>query len=386
MKYLNKKQAKRLFDKYLNGKCTQEEQQLVESYLESHQDGPIDWSDVDFKMEVEDQLWEKIEAQTIANRPKKVKPLYNRNWLKYAAVFIGVAFAAIAYLQFSNTNEQSLIISEEMVVLQTESGESKIEDGASREITNKSGKVMASLQGGVLKYKKDISATELVFNEIDVPLGKTFKLVLSDGTLVHLNAGTSLRFPVNFFAGDKREVYLLGEAYFEVAKDAGSPFIVRADDMEVKVLGTHFNVSSYEGEVQHTVLVEGSVSVDNHGAATSGQGPVVIRPGQKAIMVSEGLNVNEVDVEDYIGWTQDILIFSDELFPEIIQKIERKYNVEIENNYTELDTARFNGKFGKESILSLMNTFKESANFDYEIKDGKIIINKKAVAYDEIDE
>lgn len=377
MKYLNKKQAKRLFDKYLKGSCTPEEKQLVEKYLESHQEGPIDWSDIDFKMEVEDQLWEKIQAQTIANRPTKVKPLYNRNWMKYAAAFIGVAFAATAYLYYKGTEEQPLTISEEVVVLQTDSGESEIEDGANREITDKSGNVIASLQGGVLKYKKGNSTAELVFNEIDVPLGKTFKLVLSDGTLVHLNAGTNLRFPINFLKEGNREVYLSGEGYFEVAKNAESPFIVRADDMEVKVLGTHFNVSSYEGEVQHTVLVEGSVSVNNHGATNPGQGPMVIRPGQKAIMVAEGLNINEVDVKDYIGWTQDMLVFSDELFPEIIQKIERKYNVEIENNYTELDTARFNGKFGNESILSLMNTFKESANFDYLIEDGKIIINKK---------
>lgn len=378
MKYLNKKQAKRLFDKYLNKECTPEERQLVESYLESHQEGSIDWSNTDFKMEVEEQLWEKIKAQTTDKEIPKVKPLYSRNWLKYAAIFVGAAFAAFAYFQYSGGKQESLDIKEEMVVLQTDMGQDKpLDDNTTGEVKDKSGKVIASLQGGVLKYKKNDSDTELVFNEIDVPLGKTFKLVLSDGTFVHLNAGTHLRFPVGFRPEGNREVFLSGEAYFEVAKNESSPFIVQANDMEVTVLGTHFNVSSYKDETQHTVLVEGSVSVNNRNMASAAQGSHVIKPGQKAIMVPDGLKVNEVDVEDYIGWTQNILVFKDELFPEIIQKIERKYNVEIENNYVALDTARFNGKFGDESIISLMNTFKESANFDYKIQDGKILINKK---------
>src|SRR5690606_33339068 len=134
----------------------------------------------------------------------------------------------------------------------------------------------------------------------------------------------------------------------EVTQDKSNPFVVLADEMAVTVLGTHFNVSSYEGSKQHTVLVEGSVSVDNLSAEESNQKTIVIKPGQKAIMVPEGLNVNEVDVEQYIGWTHNLLMFQDELFPEIIEKIERKYNVEIVNNFTELNTARFNGKFGDE--------------------------------------
>ena len=94
-------------------------------------------------------------------------------------------------------------------------------------------------------------------------------------------------------------------------------------------------------------------------------------------MMDNGMAVNEVNVKDYIGWTQNVLTFSDELFPNIIKKIERRYSVTIVNNYPELDNARFNGKFKNESIISLMNTFKESANFEYEIEKGKIVINKK---------
>jgi len=377
MKYQNKKQVKSLFDRYLSGTCTPEERQLVDNFLDSYQDDSREWDNPNFKLDHDNRIWQKINEQ-IFNEPKsKTIALSIKPWLRYAAIFIGVAVALFAYFRMEDRSKDILEIQSDMVVLQTNKGKNNLNENTTEHITDKAGKRIASVEKGVLKYNQDNSYKELIFNEIDVPLGRTFKLVLSDGTVVHLNAGTNLRYPVNFIPESKRVVFLSGEAYFEVTKNEANPFVVLADEMEVTVLGTHFNVSSYLGSKQHTVLVEGSVSIDNLDADPSAQRAIVIKPGQKAIMVPEGLNVNEVDVEDYIGWIRNLLIFNDELFPEIIEKIERKYNVEIENNFPELDTARFNGKFGNESIISLMNTFKESANFDYQIKDRRIIINKK---------
>jgi len=90
--------------------------------------------------------------------------------------------------------------------------------------------------------------------------------------------------------------------------------------------------------------------------------------------------INKVDVSAYIGWTEDLLIFNDESFADIVRKIERKYNVDIKNNYPDLAAVKFNGKFKEETITDLMDTFKESAGFDYHIQDNKIIINKKKAA------
>ncbi|MFC4219138.1 FecR family protein [Flagellimonas marina] len=381
MKYLNKKQAKSLFKKYLKGQCTPEEEELLESFLQSYQDDSNIWSDLDFNEAIKERVWEKLKNQAVPERKSTVRKIYSGSWIKYAAVVIGLTVALISYFNYNDIDGELLKIDEEMIVLQTGDGKNNLNENAAGEITNESGKVIASQRKGVLSYKKDSTLKELVYNEIKVPRGKTFKLILSDGTWVHLNAGTSLRFPVNFLPDANREVFLLGEAYFEVARDEQSPFIVQANDMEVEVLGTHFNVSSYEGSNHHTVLVEGSVQVNNKIAKTLNFEPLVIKPGQKASLVPEGLNINEVDVKDYIGWTQDLLIFNDDSFTEIIQKIERRYNVEVENNYSELNDSRFHGKFSEESIIDLMNTFKESANFDYLINDGKIIINKKENAY-----
>lgn len=378
MKYLKKKEAKNLFEKYLNGNCSLEERRLVDNFLDSYQVDSRDGNDSGFHLGVEEKLWQKIREKTLTE--KKIRPFgLEKSWLKYAAVIIGVAVSLLAFHRFNSQGGENLDIKPGVVVLHTANGSNNLSENETGTIADGAGNPIASVEEGALRYKKDLSTKEkeVEYHAIEVPLGKTYKLFLSDGTLVHLNAGTNLRFPIKFIPNTKREVFLNGEAYFEVIRDQANPFMVMAGDMEVTVLGTHFNVSSYKGDKQHTVLVEGSVSVDNLGANPSFQRSIVIKPGQKAIMVPEGLNVNEVDVEDYIGWIRNILTFNNELFPDIISKIERKYNVEIENNFKELDTARFNGKFGEESIISLMDTFKESANFDYVIKAGKIIINKK---------
>jgi len=213
-----------------------------------------------------------------------------------------------------------------------------------------------------------------------VPRGKTFKVVLSDGTSVHLNAGTNFKFPVNFLPGQERKVILEGEAYFEVAKDTQRPFLVNANDMDVTVLGTSFNVHSYEGTATNTVLVEGSVAVQHREHVKERGKPQIIIPGEKATLSGNVFEINKVDVSAYIGWTEDLLIFNDESFADIVRKIERKYNVDIKNNYPDLAAVKFNGKFKEETITDLMDTFKESAGFDYHIQDNKIIINKKKAA------
>ena len=373
MKYLKNKQAKSLMERYLNGNCTVEEKKLVESYLDSFQGKTGQNTNIDFKRDVEPQLWERIKAQTIYTKKPRVLPLFYRSMMKYAAVFIGAVLLLFWGYNIYKADRNALDIDDEAIVLETNQAQKSINEHTVDEIVDESGNVIASIQNGILEYRQRAKEGDFAFNEVKVPSGKTFRIALADGTLVHLNAGSHFRFPVGFHPSKGREVYLSGEGYFEVAKDDSSPFIVQANDMEVTVLGTHFNVSAYKGEPQHTVLMEGSVSVNNQKTDSH----EIIKPGQKAVMMDNGMAVNEVNVKDYIGWTQNVLTFSDELFPNIIKKIERRYSVTIVNNYPELDNARFNGKFKNESIISLMNTFKESANFEYEIEKGKIVINKK---------
>lgn len=370
---IQRKQAKKLFEKYLNGQCTPEEKKLLEGYLESFQDKKRLWSELRFEEDIKDDLWKKIKSETLDKKSRPVKPLWEI--FKYAAIFIGIAGGIYFWQANMEDTKQNLVIQEDAIILRTGENVAKtIDTGETGGILSEDGNEIASQEGDKISYKSDVGATELKYNEIMVPRGKTFELVLSDGTLVHLNSETELRFPVSFIKGMERTVYLKGEAYFEVAKDADHPFSVVANDISVNVLGTHFAVNSYDGTGDYAVLVEGSVSVENQSEEKGG--PTVIRPGQKAALGTEGIAVTEVDVMEYLGWRNGRLIFNDEPFNEIVEKIERKYNVDINNQYKALDPIKFYGKFDEESITDLLDTFKESAGFEYEIIDNKIIINE----------
>lgn len=381
---MNSKQAKDLFDKYLNNTCTEQERRLLEEFLDSFQDQNKLWTELRFEDQLKEKIWAKIQQDTTQSFQSKQRRLPFMNILKYAAIFVGVALSAFVLLHQNNEQDvsggPSLVIDDQKIILHMGNRENAINENAVSQISDDSGTVLASQEGNVLTYNYSESIKELVYNEIEVPRGKTFKVVLSDGTSVHLNAGTSFKFPVNFLPGQERKVFLEGEAYFEVTKDTQRPFLVNANDMDVTVLGTSFNVHSYEGTATNTVLVEGSVAVQHRDQMKERGKPQIIIPGEKATLSGNVFEINKVDVSAYIGWTEDLLIFNDESFADIVKKIERKYNVDIKNNYPDLAAVKFNGKFKEETITDLMDTFKESAGFDYHIQDNKIIINKKKSA------
>ncbi|MHB1108333.1 MAG: FecR family protein, partial [Lutibacter sp.] len=278
---------------------------------------------------------------------QKTKELIKRNsWnkrlslLKYAAVFI--AFIGIGYF-FMNQNRTSdvsgnqLIIADDNITLELENGNVKViqPNGAQQRI-NISGKVVAEQSGNKLNYEKENSTEELAYNILTIPNGKKFQVVLSDGTEVHLNSGSVLKYPVKFITGINRQVYLLeGEAYFDVAKDPKHPFIVNADDINIRVLGTKFNVSSYpEDSSINTVLVEGAVSIFGKDKTYDKSTSLALKPGYKASWnkTKNNISVEEVDTDIYTGWKNGKLIFKNIQFKNIIKKLERHYNVTIINN------------------------------------------------------
>lgn len=374
---IKRKKAKKLFDKYLNGQCTPEEKELLDRYLDSFQDKKKLWSELKFEENIQQEIWAKITSETkkTSTLPSK-KPFYKV--LKYAAVFVGAVLGFFAWQMVTMDETTPLVISDDDIILKT--GDNVVKtidrDGVGK-ITSNNGNAIASQDKETISYKAENTTgtpQELVYNEIMVPKGKTFKLVLSDGTMVHLNSHTELRFPVSFIKGQERKVYLKGEAYFEVAKDPEHPFLVEANDMSVKVLGTHFAVNSYSDSQDFAVLVEGSVAVQNQGMLEKGH--TIIEPGQKASVEEDGIDVKDVDVSEYLRWRTGTLMFHNEPFSQIVKKIERKYNVEVINNYESMNPIRFYGRFDEESIIDLLDTFKESAGFEYEISDNKIIINK----------
>lgn len=374
---MNEKKAKKLFNKYVNNNCSQEEKELLERFLESYQGEDEQMSNFKFDGQVKQEIWKKIAKKT--ESPTKTRNInFNRSVLKYAAIFIGVVGLGLVFnfLRIQEDKSPELRIEDNAIVLKTSNNQSKkIIVGAGEAITDEDGNVLASQDKGQIVYHGK-PTQELVYNEIIIPKGKTFELKLSDGTLVHLNADTSLKYPVSFVEGKDRRVFLKGEAYFEVAKDSLHKFVVEAKDMDVQVLGTHFNVSSYANEEAYAVLAEGSVAISDKREETMNEDLSFLKPGQKAAMTEGALVISEVDIHDYLNWRNGDLTFNNESFKDIIKKIERRYGVRIENGYTELEAVRFRGYFENETIQDLLDTFKESAEFDYEITNNHILIKK----------
>jgi ferric-dicitrate binding protein FerR (iron transport regulator) len=230
-----------------------------------------------------------------------------------------------------------------------------------------------------LSYLEDKKPGEkLVFNSIIVPKGKIFKIVLSDGTKVWLNADTKITFPQKFLAsGDTRTVVLNGEAFFEVAHNKDQPFIVKSNDLEIEVLGTRFNVSSYaSGNQISTTLVEGSVKINNSQDSIA---ELILKPSYQAAFnkKTEKLEAFKVNTSDFTAWMDNKILFRNEAFKELILKIERGYNVNIINQIPELETERFTGEFDNENIEDIIKTFSSRLDFRYKIENKTITIYAK---------
>ena len=371
---MNTKKAKKLFKKYVNNQCSPEELELLDSFLESFQDEHSFRSEFKFDEELKEEVWTKIRVQTNPRNPKKK---YDKIFfLKYAAVLIGLVGAAVIWTNLSK-EESTLIIEDNPIVLKTGNNElKKIVAGGGEVLRDTEGNILASQTDNQMVYYGKPTTEQMVYNEILVPKGKTFQLVLSDGSSIHLNSDTSLKYPISFVQGEERKVFLKGEAYFEVAKDTARPFTVVSQGMDVQVLGTHFNVSCYQNEAAHAVLLEGSVAVRQQTNTDKRTDAKIIQPGQKATLSDDAISVTEVKVDDYLGWRNGHMVFNNEAFKNIIQKIERRYNVVIENGYEDLNPVQFRGTFENETIEDLLNTFKESAGFDYDIINNRIVIKK----------
>lgn len=228
------------------------------------------------------------------------------------------------------------------------------------------------------------------YQKVEVPYGSKTRLELPDGTLVILNSGSSLQYPLQF--GEKtRSVFLSGEAYFEVKKDHNKPFFVNTAGIHIKVLGTSFNVKSYpEEKTVETTLITGAIEIFSD-ALKNDKKPVLLRPSQKATYIKEKPSSDALPVQNdkaevlhvqkeenpqlFIAWKDNKLEFDNETFSDLCVKIERWYNVKIILNNDSVKNSRFSGKFDKENVEQAFKALAEVMPFHYQIEKDKIFIN-----------
>ncbi|HEY3372373.1 MAG TPA: FecR family protein [Prolixibacteraceae bacterium] len=186
---------------------------------------------------------------------------------------------------------------------------------------------------------------EAVLNQVAVPFGQRQKILLSDGTLVHLNAGSRLTFP-STFSGSTREVYLNGEGFFEVHKNEKVPFIVKTDHINIQVLGTKFNVSAYDDEQETSaILVEGKVNVSQKNKLFANK-QYILAPGQGCFysVVEKNSLVKEVDVNEYILWKDGLYNFKNQALSEVVNRVHKYYNLSIKIEGPLLANTMVSGK------------------------------------------
>ena len=251
-------------------------------------------------------------------------------------------------------------------------GERVILSDSSMVLKEKNGSVILQ-DSGRLTYSPSVSNETLLYNTVTVPRGNELLLYLSDGTKVWLNADSELRYPT-FFSGERREVWLVGEAYFEVAKDAGHPFVIEVCDSKIQVLGTGFNVRSYSEEGQIvTTLVEGTVCFE------SIEDRVILKPGEQSILDKEGrLQKRAVEVYPFVAWKEGRFIFRKQRLEDIMVMVSRWYNVEVYFEDDESKEITFSGGMMRyEGFEALMKMIETIGSINCTIKDNTVFIAKR---------
>ena len=233
------------------------------------------------------------------------------------------------------------------------------------------------VEDSVLNYQVQTRPVkqQLIYNRLRVGRGHEYMLILSDGTKVWLNSDSELRYPVSF-GKDMRRVSLSGEAYFEVAPDSTSPFIVQVDErFEVKVLGTRFNIKAYLTDIRYeTTLVEGKVLVKQ----PEGMG-VVLNPSEQIVIGRDGEHeLREVDTDYYLAWHEGWFYFNDEPLEQVLEMFGRWYDVSFECSEDVLKKLRVTGKVKRfENLREILDMVAKIAGVDFQLEDKVVKVNKK---------
>ncbi|HTH31271.1 MAG TPA: FecR domain-containing protein [Lacibacter sp.] len=384
-----------ILDRYLAGTATETEQQHVEEWLESNATENNQWQQMDENERVLylSSLQQKI-LSTINQSDVRVYKINTniqrrRNiWRMVAAACIITVISSLVYLSF--IRQESI---EPFVAVA--SNDIKAPESNRAVITLANGKriyldstgtgtlvmqpnvhIIKNEQGEVVYQKSDdTQQSEVTYNSLFNPRGsKVITIALSDGTKVWLNSESSLRYPTAF-TGHTREVEIIGEAYFEVAHDAAKPFFVKKRDVNVQVLGTHFNVNAYDDERAIKVtLLEGSVRV--HQTTTDNKQSIVIKPGQQTIALNGQLStINGLDLDEVMAWKEGWFIYTNTDLSTIMRQMARWYDVELV--YQDKIMDKYTVNISREVPISKLFQFIEMSGGVHFLMEGKKVIVKK---------
>lgn len=392
----NTEPLKNLIHKYLENKISQEE--FHELWRLMNENNNVDALDEELaklwqaaknaesviQPAVWDQKMQLGKENLIANvqdTKAVIRPSFFRSyrWMAAAAVLLIVATSVVIsitndkkeiYTNNTKHPKQDRLPGGDKAVLTLSDGRTIVLDSAGNGVLAQQGSTnIIKKNDGQLEYSGETGAsTEMAYNLLQTPRGGQYKITLPDGSKVWINAASSLKYPVAF-VGNERKVEISGEAYFEIVKDATKPFKVQLNNMEVEVLGTHFNVNGYEDEESvKTTLLEGKVKVQ------AASGVKFLNPGQQAQIKSSG-NISvtsDINLEEIVAWKDGNFQFENADIKTVMRQLARWYDVDV--TYKGKINQHFVGSISRNVNLSqVLSMLQQTGAVKFKI-DGKQLI------------
>ncbi|WP_319590763.1 FecR domain-containing protein [uncultured Draconibacterium sp.] len=333
-------------------------------------------------------MWQNIDQFNKSHKSKVRTLKLRRSFSVAASILIIVSLGILSYSYLNNKNTQYQFASSDITDNLEESrlilsdGEQIALNKDESTVSLDNDKVVINNENTIdLSGRKPSNDKKVQMNEVVVPYGKRTELLLADGTKVWLNAGSRLAFPTKF-TNETREVYLTGEGCFKVTKNESQPFIVNANDLGIKVLGTHFNVAAYpDDESIETILVEGSVELSKRKTFGLSSKSVLLKPMQKATFSKDEKEIfvtDEPDADVYIAWTEGWFTFSQQTLEQVFTKLERFYNVDIIVAQNFPSNEKITGKLDlKDSLEEVLKVLSDVAKINYRITNNQVFVDKK---------
>lgn len=302
-----------------------------------------------------------------------LSPIIIALWLVYGVNTVNTRIQANANTIKPGETKAQLFLSDGRII--------DLEKEGLTELKEANGKLLLNDSTGLNYYHTTTDYAEeqksdLIINKVRTPVGGEYHLVLSDGTKIWLNAMSEIQYPVKF--GNKnRKVVIKGEAYFEVAKDNNRPFIVEADEVEIKVLGTQFNLMSYANEQDiETTLVEGSVELNSFDNSNDKK---ILTPGHQASFArnNKQISVRKVETEQYTAWHLGKFVFEEQSLETIMRQMERWYGIDVFYENQDLKKYRFSARLQRyDNVSEIFKKMELTTNISFNINNKTVVISK----------
>lgn len=317
------------------------------------------------------QAWDRLEKEITVN-----KGLHRRLWAVGAvAAICTLVLGTFIFLKSGSAGKPELLLvdvhKQALVALIVGEGGDSLDLRDERRIRLQL-EYVRNIDNTLIYDTVNLAGHNEEWHTLKVGKGGEYRLVLSDGTVVWLNAGSSLRYPVGF-NGECRMVELQGEGFFQVVRKEEKPFVVKTGKVRVEVLGTVFNVMNYADDpYMQVTLASGKVRVD------AGEHKVILNPDEQAQIAESGINVRKVEARYYTSWTENRFLFEEEPLEMIVRKLARWYNLEYEFTDPELKRSCFTGALPKyEDISKAFELLEMTTNVRFIMNRQTITIMRK---------